>query len=187
MTTSTKKKGTAMSTAKNITMERTLKAGVAKVVAGDIRLDPRIVEVNDRMKKRGILPNLMPLPRWEVTPPADVFRVFERGGRNIVSLFPEIGNPNSLGQIQRLEEARTPACTQFKVRDTVQAAPDLIDTRAPRIHHALERWTVEACGAFRRYDVWYRFQPGSSRLAVSPSDAALSGFLVSSFRNCSAI
>lgn len=82
------------------------------------------------------------------------------------------GQKLALEQIQRLEGLRTPACTQFKVRDTVQAAPDLIDTQAPRIHHALERWTVEACGAFRAYDVWYRFQPGSSRLAVSPSEEA---------------
>jgi hypothetical protein len=44
--------------------------------------------------RRGIRPSLLPLPRWETTPPADVFRVFERGGRNILSLFPEIGLPN---------------------------------------------------------------------------------------------
>ncbi len=66
------------------------------------------VEVNDRMKKRGILPNLMPLPRWEVTPPADVFRVFERGGRVINSQFPEIGNPNSTGDLQKLDENGRP-------------------------------------------------------------------------------
>ena len=34
----------------------------------------------------------------------DVFRVFERGGRNIASQFPEVGIPNPTGLIQRLEE-----------------------------------------------------------------------------------
>ncbi len=57
------------------------------------------------MKDRGIVEVLYPLPAWEVIPPADVFRVFERGGRNITNLFPETGIPNQLGQIQRLEEA----------------------------------------------------------------------------------
>lgn len=56
------------------------------------------------MLERGILEALYPLPAWEVIPPADVFRVFERGGRNIINLFPETGIPNQLGQIQRLEE-----------------------------------------------------------------------------------
>ena len=32
------------------------------------------------------------------------FRVFERGGRNIVNVFPETGLPNSLGQIQRTSD-----------------------------------------------------------------------------------
>ena len=31
---------------------------------------------------------LYPLPKWQVTPPADIFRVFERGGRNIGSAVP---------------------------------------------------------------------------------------------------
>ena len=45
-------------------------------------------------------------------PPADVFRVFERGGRNIVNQFPEIGLPNALGQLQRLEEPGRPDIRQ---------------------------------------------------------------------------
>src|SRR5262249_48378110 len=44
----------------------------------------------------GILPGLVPLPRWETVPPADNFRVFERGGRFIRSTFPQIGLPNPL-------------------------------------------------------------------------------------------
>jgi hypothetical protein len=59
---------------------------------------------NEAMKKRGILPRLQPLPAWEVIPPGDIFRVFERGGRNILNIFPEIGLPNLTGSIQRLEE-----------------------------------------------------------------------------------
>ncbi len=38
--------------------------------------------------ERGILPQLFPMPKWEVIPPADIFRVFERGGRNINNIFP---------------------------------------------------------------------------------------------------
>ena len=64
------------------------------------------------MKAAGILESLAPLPAWETIPPGDIFRVFERGGRNIVNLFPEIGLPNSLGQIQRLEEPGRPDLKQ---------------------------------------------------------------------------
>jgi hypothetical protein len=63
-------------------------------------------------RSRGLLPELYPLPAWEVTPPADVFRVFERGGRNILTQFPEIGLPNATGQIQRLEEPGRPDLKQ---------------------------------------------------------------------------
>jgi hypothetical protein len=45
---------------------------------------------------RGGLPLLFPLPRWEVTPPGEYFRAFERGGILQPSSFPEIGNPNPL-------------------------------------------------------------------------------------------
>lgn len=50
----------------------------------------------EEMARRGIVPSLAPLPRWETVPPADNFRVFERGGRFIRSQFPEIGLPNPL-------------------------------------------------------------------------------------------
>ncbi len=67
---------------------------------------------NEKMKKRGILPYLFPLPAWEVIPAGDIFRVFERGGRNIANLFPEIGLPNLTGSIQRLEEPGRPDLRQ---------------------------------------------------------------------------
>jgi hypothetical protein len=62
--------------------------------------------------KYGILPELYPLPTWESVKPGDIFRVFERGGRNILNLFPETGIPNVLGQLQRLEEPGRPDIRQ---------------------------------------------------------------------------
>jgi hypothetical protein len=70
------------------------------------------IPVTEEMKKTGVLEQLVPLPAWEAIPPGDIFRVFERGGRNILNLFPEIGIPNSLGQIQRLEEPGRPDLKQ---------------------------------------------------------------------------
>ncbi len=70
------------------------------------------VAVTPKMAARGILPKLYPLPAWETIPAADVFRVFERGGRNIITQFPEIGLPNALGQLQRLEEPGRPDIRQ---------------------------------------------------------------------------
>ncbi|MGH8482308.1 MAG: hypothetical protein ACRES8_07600, partial [Nevskiaceae bacterium] len=70
------------------------------------------VEPDENMKKKGVLPALWPLPAWEITPPADVFRVFERGGRNINTIFPETGIPGALGLTQRLEEPGRPDIRQ---------------------------------------------------------------------------
>ncbi|MFW6094284.1 MAG: hypothetical protein ACODAC_09945 [Pseudomonadota bacterium] len=60
----------------------------------------------------GIRPVLYPLPAWETVKPGDIFRVFERGGRNINSLFPETGLPNALGLLQRIEEPGRPDIRQ---------------------------------------------------------------------------
>ncbi|HWL47455.1 MAG TPA: hypothetical protein VNQ31_07035, partial [Sphingomonadaceae bacterium] len=68
--------------------------------------------VTEAEKARGALAALYPLPTWHVMPPADVFRVFERGGRNISSAFPEIGLPNIGGTVQRLEEPGRPDLKQ---------------------------------------------------------------------------
>lgn len=68
--------------------------------------------VTDEQKKRGALPILYPLPTWHTIPPGDVFRVFERGGRNVNTQFPEIGLPNIGGIIQRLEEPGRPDLKQ---------------------------------------------------------------------------
>ena len=43
----------------------------------------------EETRQKGILPLLAPLPRWEVSQPGNVLRVFERGGRP----RPELGNP----------------------------------------------------------------------------------------------
>ena len=63
-------------------------------------------------RKRGALAKMYPLPRWSVIPPGDVFRVFERGGRNVNTQFAEIGLPNPTGSIQRLEEPGRPDLKQ---------------------------------------------------------------------------
>ena len=68
--------------------------------------------LTERQKARGALAELYPLPTWHVIPPGDVFRVFERGGRNISTQFPEIGLPNPTGSIQRLEEPGRPDLKQ---------------------------------------------------------------------------
>lgn len=59
-----------------------------------------------------ILPKIYPMPAWEITPPGDIFRVFERGGRNIGTVFPEIGLPGEAGLLQRLEEPGRPDLKQ---------------------------------------------------------------------------
>jgi len=70
------------------------------------------VPVDEHMVAKGLLPQLLPLPAWETVPPADVFRVFERGGRVIPTQFPEVGLPNVTGQIQRLDEPGRPDIRQ---------------------------------------------------------------------------
>jgi len=70
------------------------------------------VKPNDFMVQKGVLPQIYALPAWETIPPADVFRVFERGGRVISSQFPEIGLPNNTGAIQRLDETGRPDIKQ---------------------------------------------------------------------------
>ena len=60
---------------------------------------PRQIVANppptDEELAKGVLPVLLPLPRWETLPPGDIFRVFERGGRLIGSSFPDIGSAGS--------------------------------------------------------------------------------------------
>ncbi len=70
------------------------------------------VPVNEHMRNMGILESLAPLPAWETVPPADVFRVFERGGRINGTQFPEIGLPNSSGALQKLDEPGRPDVRQ---------------------------------------------------------------------------
>lgn len=52
--------------------------------------------ISDKRKALGALEKLLPLPTWEVLKPADIFRIFERGGFFIKSQFAEIGVPNPL-------------------------------------------------------------------------------------------
>ncbi len=69
-------------------------------------------KISEKQAAKGALAQLYPLPRWQVIPPGDIFRVFERGGRNIATQFPEIGLPNPTGSIQRLEEPGRPDLKQ---------------------------------------------------------------------------
>ncbi|MBL8773730.1 MAG: hypothetical protein JNK30_20260 [Phenylobacterium sp.] len=69
-------------------------------------------KVTPEQAKRGALPTLYPLPTWHVVPPGDIFRVFERGGRNINTQFAEVGLPNANGALQRLEEPGRPDLKQ---------------------------------------------------------------------------
>lgn len=68
--------------------------------------------LSEAEKKRGAVPILYPLPNWTTIRPADVFRVFERGGRNVNTQFAEVGLPNPIGIIQRLEEPGRPDLKQ---------------------------------------------------------------------------
>ena len=73
---------------------------------------PPLKDVPGAQEAYGVQPYLLPLPAWETVKPGDIFRVFERGGRNILNTFPEVGLPNSLGLIQRLEEPGRPDIRQ---------------------------------------------------------------------------
>jgi hypothetical protein len=86
--------------------------GEAYTRAGEPAMLKNPVPVNEEMTDASILPELYPLPAWETVKPGDIFRVFERGGRNITNLFPETGLPNALGQLQRLEEPGRPDIRQ---------------------------------------------------------------------------
>ena len=77
-----------------------------------ILVGPKLDNPEEAARKFGIVPQLHPLPTWESVKPGDIFRVFEHGGRNISPLFPEVGLPNSAGQIQRLEEPGRPDIRQ---------------------------------------------------------------------------
>ena len=44
---------------------------------------------------RGALPQLLPLPRWEIFQPGEYFRAFERGGVANNTIPPDVGNPNA--------------------------------------------------------------------------------------------
>jgi hypothetical protein len=76
--------------------------GLAASLSGPPTRDPHAA-----LSKHGVLPQLSPLPPWELVPPADRLRVFEPGGRVISSLFPETALPN-LGGLQLLNEAGRP-------------------------------------------------------------------------------
>ncbi len=62
--------------------------GEAVVIKG-----PAIPADKQPRRAAGILPQLAPLPAWETVYPSDIFRVFERGGRNIKQHLPRDRHP----------------------------------------------------------------------------------------------
>jgi hypothetical protein len=70
------------------------------------------VQPDAHMVSKGILASVTALPAWETVPPADIFRVFERGGRVNASQFPEVGLPNASGSLARLDEPGRPDIRQ---------------------------------------------------------------------------
>jgi hypothetical protein len=77
--------------------------GQPAVLKGPVLNDAEVA-----LREHGVLPQLLPLPKWESVRPADIFRVFERGGRVTGNRFPEIGLPNSAGGLQQLNEPGRP-------------------------------------------------------------------------------
>jgi hypothetical protein len=76
---------------------------------GTVLRGPKIPdELKQAAADKGVIEAFYPLPAWETVKPGDIFRVFERGGRNITNLFPETGLPSNLGLIQRMEEPGRP-------------------------------------------------------------------------------
>jgi len=73
---------------------------------------PPLKDFAKATKDHGVIPMLYPVPKWENVPPGDIFRVFERGGRNISNVFPETALPNALGLLQRIEEPGRPDIKQ---------------------------------------------------------------------------
>src|SRR3954464_14652822 len=63
-----------------------------------LRLQTWPPPTEEEQRKKGVLPNLDPLPRFEISQPGNVLRIFERGGR----FATDVGIP------QRLEESGRP-------------------------------------------------------------------------------
>jgi hypothetical protein len=76
--------------------------GIGATIKGPVNVDPSVAF------NASILPVLYPLPSWETLKPGDIFRIFERGGRNIGNLFSETGLPDANGNIERIEEPGRP-------------------------------------------------------------------------------
>ena len=56
---------------------------------------------DDDRVRRGALPGLEPLPRWQIVPAGEYFRAFERGGLLNPAIFPEVGNPSPFDEAGR--------------------------------------------------------------------------------------
>jgi hypothetical protein len=93
------------------------------------------------------LPELLPLPRWEVTQPGEYFRAFERGGLLNPSFFPEVGNPSPFD-----EPGRPDIRLSDRGRGTgLRVSPGLINLHKTRLNdpHLSFFGTGEHPGDFR--------------------------------------
>lgn len=81
-------------------------------------------------EKAGALEKLLPLPRWQVVPPGEYFRAFEKGGALQPAIFPEIGNPNP-----REEAGRPDIRLSDRDRGTgLRISPALINLQKTRLN-----------------------------------------------------
>src|SRR3546814_18350074 len=65
-------------------------------------------KLSEKQEARGVLAELYQLPTWHVITPADIFRVFERGGRTINAHSPETGLPTPPRPTPRLADSGRP-------------------------------------------------------------------------------
>ena len=75
--------------------------GEAYTSLGEPAAIPGLTAVSDVLRRRGVLPMLLPLPAWETVPPGDNFRTFEAGREGGSSaIFPELALPDPDGPHQ---------------------------------------------------------------------------------------
>lgn len=98
-------------------------------------------------KNAGALDRLFPLPRWQVVPPGEYFRAFEKGGLLQPAIFPDIGNPNP-----REEAGRPDIRLSDRDRGTgLRISPALINLHKTRLNdpHLSMPGTADHPGDYR--------------------------------------
>src|SRR5678816_2444372 len=70
----------------------------------------------DETRQKGILTSLIPLPRWEITQPGNILRVFERGGE-LKGLPSDIGSPNA-AEVPGKPDVKSVSYTHLRAHET---------------------------------------------------------------------